>query len=149
MFDLDGFSGGLQEMIAKIMDFNPDVVGIPIFTASLKDARIACQELRKRSTKINIIAGGPHPSACPEDTLILFPEVDFLLRGESDYTICKLIENLQNNTARPEIAGLSYRNGGSIVSHPVGVAPHNLDDIPIPDRKLLWDNYQKGVYFGA
>ncbi len=146
VFDRDGFLDE-REMIAMVVDSRPEVLGIPIFTRNLREAFIISQEFRRRLPNLIIIAGGPHPTACPDNTLNLIPEINFVLCGESDYTFCEVVEQLQSNVAYPKTAGLYYWSDGKIVLNQVGIAPQDLNMIPFPNRKLLWDNYKKGLYW--
>jgi radical SAM superfamily enzyme YgiQ (UPF0313 family) len=151
VFDRDAYAGGLQELADRVVDYKPDVVGMPLFTTSpaFRDTQSLIQELTDRLPTAKLLCGGPHASACPTQTLEWFPDLDFVLQGEADHTICELMEQLTSNVARPEVAGLHYRDGGEIVSIPVGKAPKDLDAIPIPDRKIIWENYSNGVYWRA
>ena len=149
VFDVDGFQPGLPELVNAVADYRPDVVGIPVFTQryTLQAVRTAAREIRNRLPAARIVLGGPHPTALPEQTLEWYPETDFVLRGEADHTFCDLLSQLESNTAAPEVPGLCYRTDGRFVSFPVGKPPQDLDAIPIPDRKLLWENFRNGVYW--
>jgi anaerobic magnesium-protoporphyrin IX monomethyl ester cyclase len=149
VFDVDGYSGGLDELIRKVADYKPDVVGTPVITDSqfLKCVRTLTQEVRIKLPKVKIIVGGPHPSALPQQTLEWYPEVDMVLAGEADHTLCELITQLESNVAKPEVAGLCYRSGGESVLIPLGDPPKDLDALPIPDRSFLSENYKSGVYW--
>ena len=147
VFDADGFDGGRGELVAQVADFRPDVVGLPTFSEELPVLREAARQVRSRLPRAAIVVGGPHATACPHETLDWFPEVDWLLRGEADYTLCELVDQLGRNVARPEVPGLCYRGEDGHVEVPPTENPRDLDVIPIPDRKMLWENYRKGTYW--
>jgi len=149
VFDRDAHDGGMPEMINRIVEFKPDLFGIPIFTVpqSLTEALAITNEVRSKLPNTTIVAGGPHVTACPEETLDWFPAVDFVLQGEADDKLCQLVEQLESNASQPQVPGLCYRSDGQNVVTPPGPPPPNLDSIPIPDRKLLWYGYEKKVYW--
>ena len=122
-------------------------MGLPTFSEELRALREVAREVRSRLPRAAIVVGGPHATACPHETLDWFPEVDWLLRGEADYTLCDLVDQLGRNVARPEVPGLCYRSDDGHVEVPPTENPRDLDIIPIPDRKMLWENYRKGTYW--
>jgi len=151
IFDVDGYPGGWPELMNDLVEYRPSLGGLPSYTdiAMLRQLRDISREMKERLPNTLTLVGGPHATACPGETLDWFPDIDLILRGEADYTLCELVEQLSNNVAQPEVAGLCYRSDGRNVLIPPGPSPNDLDNIPIPDRKLLWDNYQAGVYWLA
>jgi radical SAM superfamily enzyme YgiQ (UPF0313 family) len=134
IFDLDAFTGGLQEQLKAIVDYQPDVVGMPVYTiaSEFKSVQIICRGVRERLPAATILAGGPHPTALPTETLEWFPEMDFVLQGEADYTLRDLVEQLSHNVSRPSVPGLYYRENGTIKGIMRCKPPQDLDAIPIP-----------------
>jgi anaerobic magnesium-protoporphyrin IX monomethyl ester cyclase len=149
VFDRDGCRGGLDELIREILAFTPDVCGLPVFSAHriFRDVRAVVKELRTRLPRVVLVLGGPHASAWPEETLRWYPEVDFVLRGEADFTLCELVDQLDQGAGHVSVSGLSYRSNGGVTSVPLQRSPTDLDAIPIPDRSFLWKNYERGVYW--
>ena len=74
-----------------------------------------------------------------------FPALDFVLRGEPEYTFKELVETLGREErdapdATPDLAaiqGLVWRRGGEIVVNPDRPFIANLDDLPMPLHHLL------------
>lgn len=149
VFDRDGYDDGLPGLIDGVSDYKPGLVGLPLFSTreSFHAARTVVQQLRHKLPTAKIVLGGPHASACPEQTLQWYPEADFVLRGEAEHTLPLLTAQLDKNAVRPEVPGLSYRDGNEIVSIPLGESIADLDSIPIPDRKFLWENYRRKIYW--
>jgi len=147
VFDVDGFAGGPAEMWDRLAEFRPGLVGLPSFSEALPRLRDAVREVRSRLPRASLVVGGPHATACPDETLDWYPEVDWLLRGEADYTLLDLVDQLDRNVAHPTVPGLCYRGEQGHVANPVAESPRDLDAIPIPDRMLLWENYRKGTYW--
>ncbi|HVP38225.1 MAG TPA: radical SAM protein [Candidatus Saccharimonadales bacterium] len=149
IFDQDGFAGGRRELLDRVVDYRPDLVGVPSFSELpfLRGLRDFSREIRARLPRATLLVGGPHATACPEETLDQFPEVDLVLCGEADDSLPELVDQLRHNAAEPQVPGLCYHRNGDPVRIPPGRAPRDLDAIPIPDRRMLWDNYRRGVYW--
>jgi radical SAM superfamily enzyme YgiQ (UPF0313 family) len=120
-----------------------DVVGIssltPSYSATLKLCKIA------KELEIPTIVGGYHPTLVPE--IVERPEIDYIVRGEGDYTFPALINSLNNGAKFDDILGLSYKSNGKAIHNPERPLVENLDTLPFPRRDLLRSNYYS--YFGA
>ncbi len=58
------------------------------------------------------IAGGPHPSACPEETLSFF---DYVVIGEGEETLPELVGALQGGGDVHSVRGIAFEEEGRIV----------------------------------
>lgn len=93
----------------KIRDENPDVVSItamhtPMYDTAYKVAEIA----RMVNPAIYIIMGGSHPSILPEHVM-KFSVVDYVLMGEGEQSIVKLLECIQKDLDIMDIGGIVFR----------------------------------------
>jgi radical SAM superfamily enzyme YgiQ (UPF0313 family) len=149
VFDIDAYEGGQPEMADRVADYCPDLVGLPVLTTGyfLRSVRDFCQLVRKRLPNTRIVLGGPHATAWPEKTLEWFEDADYVLVGEADETLCELASQVSANVAEPAVPGLFRRHEREIVGTPPAEPPKDLDSIPIPDRKLLWGNFERGLYW--
>lgn len=138
----------------EIRKFKPDIVGISVTTPTFFDVkRNIVKIIRKIDDKIIIVAGGPHVSALPEDTLRNCPEVDIVCRGEGELSMLEIAQGAKLR----DIAGLTYRDGNNIVNN-IERSPHNnIDDFCFPARHLVDMRYYSspnphvmhGLYFKA
>src|SRR5688572_14743078 len=71
----------------------PDVVGLSAMTYEAGCMHELARELRRRLPRASIVCGGPHPSVAAEDVL-QDPAVDFVVRGEGEYTLAELLDGL-------------------------------------------------------
>lgn len=88
------------------------------------------------------IAFGTHVTPMPRETMERFPSLDFILRGEPEYTFKELVETLGNESGKQasdlsNILGLTYRRGDEILVNPDRPFISNLDDLPMPLHHLL------------
>lgn len=83
------------------------------------------------------IVGGVHVSALPEDTLLKFKDIDFVVIGEGEETAVDLISALVNKSDITKILSIAYRNNGKIIVNKGNCAISNLDTISYP-IKSIW-----------
>ncbi len=84
--------------------------------------------LRKAGWKGCIIAGGVHPTVCPEESL--FEGVDYALMGPGEKPLIDIIHNKSNE----KISGLIYRKNGNIIHNKImNDVFIDLDLLPFPD----------------
>jgi len=58
------------------------------------------------------VAGGPHPSALPEEVLEHF---DFVVVGEGEETLPQLIEAIEMGREPADVLGIAYKRGGEAI----------------------------------
>lgn len=94
------------------------------------------------------IAFGTHVTPLARETLEAFPSLDYVIRGEPEWTLRELIgalDEAQNGVcaggpgeaeALSHIQGLTYRHAGNVVTN-VDREFGDLDDLPLPLHHLL------------
>jgi radical SAM superfamily enzyme YgiQ (UPF0313 family) len=83
------------------------------------------------------VMGGPHVTFTADDVLSNYKSVDFVVRGEGEYTMLKLVKALEEDQDYARIDGLSFRRNGKIVNNPDAPFIENLDELPFPARHLI------------
>ncbi len=128
----------LSHYVKKI---KPDAVAFAAFTPSFNYAADQASLVKEIYPDIPVIMGGMHTTFLPEQSLELAPAVDYVIRGEGDFTTTHLINALEKNEPNiKEILGLSYRNKdneGAFYHTPDAPLIKNLDDVPFPARHLF------------
>lgn len=120
-----------------LSSFKPDVVGITS-TTPLHHQVIKLFEIAKnKDSKIITIAGGPHPTSLPEETLQECKAIDFIVIGEGEVTIQELLKNLTKNKNFSHIEGIAYRNKDKVIITQKRPLIENLDSLPFPARNLI------------
>ena len=136
---LDAYTEGYswKDLKNKFLSSKPDVIGITFATETrfegFKTIRIAKTVLPNSIT----VAGGPHASLTPYDTLYHIAELDFIVRGEGEYILFNLVKTLEDEGDLRSVLGLSYRDNGKIIHNPDRPFIEDLDMIPFPARHLL------------
>jgi radical SAM superfamily enzyme YgiQ (UPF0313 family) len=98
-------AGTLRRLVA---DVRPDVVGMSVMTFQRRTAFGIARFLRTLVPDVRIVAGGYDPSLAA-DAYEACPDVDFVVRGEGERTLCELLRALESRGDLGAIAGLSHR----------------------------------------
>ena len=126
----------------RIVEVSPDIVGITCWTFARANAFNTANLIRKCCPKAKIIIGGQHASFLPEQTMQA-AKADFVILGEGEETIIKLIKSIQNDDDPSKIKGIAYRNGYNVVINDRHPLIQDLDNIPFPDyADFSLDDYQ-------
>ncbi len=121
----------------KIRDFSPDVIGVTATTPLMNQVRDISVLAKDISTEISVVAGGPHPSALPVETL-KESMLDAVFMGEADYSFPEFLEH-----GRPQdVQGLFYNSNGEIKNTGNRLPIANLDDLAMP----AWHLYDLSQY---
>lgn len=121
-----------NDTVREILDYNPDYLGITMFTANYKAARIIAGKIKKANPAIQVVVGGVHPTLAPKETLSA-PEFDFVVAGEGEYVMLRLV----NGEPVESIQGLGYKKGDKAIVNPPSDEVVDLDDLPFPARELI------------
>ena len=139
-----------ENIIAEINKTKPEVVGISMYTLSFSETSKIVKLIKRIDKSIIIVAGGPHPSGCPEETLKQLPDLDFIIIGEGEIGFRKLLEflkeerSLKNYKEFSKIPGLAWRQDDKIIcNEPIFI--EDLDSLGLPAYDLMPPN----TYIGS
>jgi anaerobic magnesium-protoporphyrin IX monomethyl ester cyclase len=123
-----------QTIERLLSEYEPDVVGLSVMTFQRETAFKIARLIRYLRPAIRIVAGGYDPSLAPA-SYESCAEVDFLVRGEGEHTLCDLLRALETGGPVQPIAGLSSRTS-SRLAHGPDRAITNLKSSPLrlPNR---------------
>lgn len=119
----------LRKVVAR---FRPDYAGITSTTPLIKKAYLIAKEIKRIDKRIVIVAGGPHPSAMPEETL-KESEIDCTVIGEGDFTLKSIVEN----GFSPAIPNICYKEDGEVIKSLDRQFIEDLDILPFPAYELF------------
>ena len=141
MVDANALNLPLDAITPLVRD--ADIVGLTAMTPSINIALTTARHLKKTYPNLTIILGGAHATLLPEETLAAAPEIDFIVRGEGEETILKLLPALENKQPLDGIPGISYRKEGKIISNPPPPNLIDLNSLPFLAYHLLpWQKYK-------
>jgi radical SAM superfamily enzyme YgiQ (UPF0313 family) len=137
---LKNFSVPFWKTLEKeIRNFEPDYIGITVWTTFIASAIRTAQYCRKVCPSAIIIAGGPHVTLLPED-IKKIAAFDIGVIGEGEQTILEIVEGKSLHSIR----GIFYSDNGNIKQNEPREFTKNLEGFGIPDRSLLinQENYE-------
>ena len=133
---IEGFS--LDATFEKIKSLSPRIIGLSVCTPDYRIIDKFAFLLKRQFPDVKIVMGGPHPTLDPEGVLS-FPHIDFVIRGEGEYSFlefCRaLLNGDQNNLGN--ILGLSYKENGRVIHNPDQPRIDDLDELPLAARHLI------------
>ena len=129
-----------EESLRRILEFQPDIIGITSVTSSIYKAAKLARMIKRKKPEIKIVVGGPHITAVPEETMSRFPEIDIAVIGEGEDTFNDLICNIENNSPLKDLPGILFRENDRLVKTDARALIKNLDDLPFPAWDLI-DNF--------
>jgi len=137
--DYPAQEGDWDNLRTDLIEFSPDTIILSITTPTLAGDLDAAGIAKEIDPRIQTISKGAHFFHQDMETLSKYPELDVVIRGEYEETICELAEE------RPwsEIAGITYRDSRGPVRTPARPFIADLDSLPFPARHLV-DN---SLYF--
>jgi len=124
---------------ANVKNFNPEIIGLALVTTQYQRAKEILFNLRQICPGAKYCAGGPHPSALPEETLNGL-DLDFVVKGEGEYIMKEICEKLNRNKSLEGVRGVYYKNNGQVAFHGLAPVISDMDALPIPKRELLPDS---------
>jgi radical SAM superfamily enzyme YgiQ (UPF0313 family) len=134
-----------DEYVQRAIDYQPDVIILEVSTASLETDMRQVQRIKDSRPNAKIIFCGIHLDMYRPEFMESTPLVDYVMKGEYDLNIVKLIETIESNGDFSKVPSLVYRNGdGSAYETERGEVIQDLGSIPWPSRDQLpmlsyWD----------
>lgn len=126
------------EVKNTIRNFNPDIVGISIWTTFVASAFHIAKICKEIKPSCAVIMGGPHATIKAEEILKLSLYTDYVIRGDGEITASQLVQHIKDDKINlSAIAGLSYKEDGAIKHNPSRENTRDFDKFPFPDRTLL------------
>lgn len=127
----------------RVEEIEPFLVGITSTTPLIPEALRSAEAVRRVSDAY-IVLGGPHATFMHNEILRENASIDFIVKGEGEYTVLDLYRTLRTGGDLAAVDGIVYRLGGDrIVENPDRPPVEDLDALPYPARHLVpSDNYR-------
>lgn len=119
-----------------------DLVGITCsFTSRWKFAAKIARQVKKTNPRAIVTVGGLFPTSEWEYCLNNCNAIDFIMLGESELSLAKVVTNIANkasiNDACKDVEGVAFRQEGKPVCNPRINYDDKLDDLPFPAWHLM------------
>ena len=115
------------DLTQKIGKF--DLIGITCMSRMINSALKLCKIAKRQD--VTTVLGGFHPTLKPD--IIKHPEIDYLVRGEGEYTFKELVDGMPPSN----ILGLSYKEKGGYHHNDLRPFIQNLDTLCYPRKDLV------------
>jgi radical SAM superfamily enzyme YgiQ (UPF0313 family) len=127
---------GADTLLARARSFRPDVLVINTATPSIVSDLGLADELKKEFPDSFIMAIGIHVTALPDESLLMAPGLDAVVRGEPELTVREAVLALKQGGEVAGLSGLSVRDNQKIAHGPER-RPADLDALPFPAWHLV------------
>ena len=116
-------------IVAEAECYEPDLVALPLYTTWVWHAYQLVERLRGRFPLL--VAGGPHATACPEETLA--QGFDVAVIGEGEEAIRQIATCVEGRMEWDQVPGIYYRDREGAIRHGAPRPPNgDLDRLPYP-----------------
>ena len=132
-----------REGLRKILkEYKSDLLVFSSSTPSIKhDSKIPALA-KEVLPELKVAAFGIHVGVLPDDTFTMSPGLDFILKGEPEFSALELARALSAGDGFDRIAGLSFSLNGAVVHNENRPFYREIDDLPFPAWDLVdLDNY--------
>jgi len=116
--------------------YQPALVGLSVMTFQRETARAIARLVRREMPDAHIVAGGYDPSLAVDEYTANDGLFDSIVRGEGELTFRALVRALARGDPLGSIAGLTWRDGGTVVHNP-DRPPAQLDDDFFPGVRCV------------
>jgi anaerobic magnesium-protoporphyrin IX monomethyl ester cyclase len=117
---------------------NAEVIGVSASTGGWPIARSIIREVKAQRPDVPVVVGGIHATQLPEHVLAT-TRADYVLRGEGEETLPRLLEHLERGARPVTVNGIAYRSRGGIFATavPAPIAVSVVNATPDPAFDLL------------
>jgi radical SAM superfamily enzyme YgiQ (UPF0313 family) len=133
-----------DQIIHKVLSYEPDLVGATGLIRTIESALEIVKEIHNRSNPF-ICVGGQHATYAAEEILLNHPSVNCVVRGEGEVTLLEIIKRLSHEQEIKDILGIYYIDKGNVVKNPDRPAIDDLDNLPFPARDSLDKCIEMGI----
>jgi len=127
-----------EHLAIKVTENEPDIVGISaLFSSQMECAFLLAEKIKKLLPNVILIMGGNHVSNTYIRTLKENHSIDYILRGESEFSFLEFVNKISKKKQSNDIPGLTFLSEEEVVANPVGLFIQDLDILPDPAFHLL------------
>lgn len=133
-----------KKFIRRILSGNPGLLAFSVTAFNLDWACSLSAEL-KQLTSVPVVFGGIQASLMPE-LVLRKSRADYIILGEGEGALCDLADAVAQGRVDLGMKNLCYYKDGTLVKNPMRDLVENLDTLPYPDKDILPQWLNKGLY---
>ena len=145
-YDLNQTNEGI---IADLILQKPEILAFSVYIWSLTRIVEIAGAIKAALPDTVIIFGGPEISYNSEWLMRRHECIDYAVRGEGEVSFTELLLALISNSAKSDIAGITFREGADIRINPDRELIDNLDEIPSPFQAGFYKEKHSFTYYEA
>jgi len=125
-----------EALVAK----KPDVIGLSVLHGNRWGAIDIARTAKQLDPRTKIVFGGIGATFLWEHLLGNFPEVDYVVLGEGEWTFLNLVRHFEKKQDQgiAQIRGIAYRENGKILKTGEPDPVEDLDSLPIPAKHFSY-----------
>lgn len=136
IIDANALSIPREKLVDIIIGHPSRFIGFTSVTATINLVSGICDDIKKRSDK-KLILGGQHATFKDTEILTACRSIDYIIRGEGELTLLRLLNRLRNNMSGKGLMGITYLENNDIISNPGRPPIKDINKIPFPAWDLL------------
>lgn len=125
-----------EHLRRTVQEFNPDVVGISTITIEAPSMHRIAEEVKSVQPGALVVAGGPHPTAYPRETL-KDQNIDFVVPNEGEETFLEFCETHDRCGDLTSVPGLIFKQNDDIGYSAPRLNVPDVDSISFPAWDLI------------
>ena len=137
----------IKHWAAETVVTNPDCVGFSTMCVSYPLILLLAKAVKQLLPSTCIVLGGPQATVVAEESMAVFPWIDYVVRGEADSAILEFVNVITEKKKPCEISNLTYRTNGKIISTPLAPLLKDLDSLPLPDYQA-YPHFEEALFGG-
>jgi anaerobic magnesium-protoporphyrin IX monomethyl ester cyclase len=134
ILDAEAEGLSLHQMKQRFAECKPDVVGVTSMTPTVHDDLDVASIAKEMGAKV--VIGGPQANAMPVETLSC-ENVDFVVQGEGELPMLRLLDALNDLIPFSEVPGLMYIEEDGRIKQNAPFINNDLDSLPFPAWDLM------------
>lgn len=107
-------NGRAEEFLNRILKEKPDVLAFSVYIWNKVKTLALCEKIRQMKPDTAIILGGPEAAYSQSELLTSCAFVDFILSGEGEIILPKLLDCLSQGLSPDSLEGVSFKKSGKL-----------------------------------
>ena len=132
----DDITERFNNIFNTVKSFKPDLIGYSVMTGEHYDV-IKLNKRLKKDFKFISVMGGPHPTFNKQ--VIEEEGIDAICTGEGDIAFPEFIRRFENNEEYWLTKSFHVKYKNEIYRNSLEILVGDLNDLPFPDRQILYD----------
>jgi radical SAM superfamily enzyme YgiQ (UPF0313 family) len=131
-----------QKISEILQEKKPDIIGLSIVHANRWGGIDIARAAKQIDPGIRIVFGGIGATFLWQHFLTHFPEIDYVVIGEGEYSFLKVIQCIEKKDEHKikKIKGVAFRKDGKVVRTTPAQAIGSLDEFPNPAKYFIYQH---------